>query len=649
MLYYLSRPLYPIQKPEEMRMWNYSFMFPSVMVLFTILFFYFSRPRLSIRMNRTYLGMLALEILIILFDILSSWADENYGRFAPWALYALNTAFFMLYFGRAFGFFRYTTDVLRLSGRRFTGLFLIPLALCEFTALSSFATGAIFSIQGGMYVRGPWYDMLFYGYLFYVLAGLGLLYWKRRTVNGQDLMGCLGFNVALLAGTVVRRLLPRLLVMNTFSLMGLLIIYMTYQNPDLYLCERGQAFNMRGFLMTLEEIVHRPDYHILGFVLRNYTNERNIYGGNQIDEAIARINLYLRQTFPACMPFYLRGGRFALLGAEKLDWEAVRSQLAERFQRQWAAESGTLYLQIGFVEIKAQSRLNSTDRVVNNMYIAMELVDGADLAAPHEVKMDAESIRQLDAEVDILRTLEEAIQTDSVEIFLQPVMDSATRRPVAAEALCRIRDRRGRVLPPSLFIPIAEKNGLIDKVGDIVFRKACAFIHEHDLKAMGLKWINVNLSPIQCLRRDLRDRLTGELEAYGIPAEMIHLEITEQSIIDYAMMKEQIEGLRGAGFRFVLDDYGSGYSNLTRVKHYPFIDIKLDMEVVWDYFKTRDSLLPHVVSAFRELGFTVTAEGIETGEMADALTGIGCNHLQGFLFDRPLPIDEFVEKYGHRS
>ena len=78
--------LYLLQKPEEMRMWNYSFMFPSVIVLFTILFVYFTRPRLSIRINRTYLGMLVLEILIILFDILSSWADENHERFAPWAL-----------------------------------------------------------------------------------------------------------------------------------------------------------------------------------------------------------------------------------------------------------------------------------------------------------------------------------------------------------------------------------------------------------------------------------------------------------------------------------------------------------------------------------------------------------------------------------
>ena len=95
----------------------------------------------------------------------------------------------------------------------------------------------------------------------------------------------------------------------------------------------------------------------------------------------------------------------------------------------------------------------------------------------------------------------------------------------------------------------------------------------------------------------------------------------------------------------MLDDYGSGYSNLTRVRHYPFVNIKLDMEVVWDYNREGDSLLPNIVKAFRQMGFSITAEGIETREMADALTEIGCDYLQGFLFDRPLPMDEFVEKY----
>lgn len=627
-------------------MWNYSFMFPSVLVLITLLFFYFTRPRLYIRMNRTFLTMLVLEMLIIAADILSSMVDENYARFSPWVLYVLNTAFFELYLVRAPMYFHFTANVLQLNGTRFMNLFLIPLALCEFAALSSFVTGALFTVRDGMYVRGPLYDLLFYCYLFYILAALCLLFWKRKAVKPRDLAGCLGFDIALLAGTIIRRLVPRLLVMNTFSLLGILIIYLGFQNPDRFLSERGQAFNMRGFVKVLDEAVRRPDYHILGFVIRNYTRERSILGGTQTDRAISQINQHLRKTFPACMPFYLRGGRFALLGPDRLDWEDIRQRLSDRFLQPWVTESGTVYLQVGFSEIKALPRLDTPDRIVNNLGLSLEIVSRPDSAIPHDRMMDAESVQKLDEDVDILRTLENAIQKDAVEVFLQPIYDGITRTIVAAEALSRIRDEGGRIIPPGLFIPLAERNGLIDLLGDIVFRKTCRFIREHDIEAMGLQWINVNLSPVQCLQRDLTARLTTILKDYDLPAEIIHLELTEQSIIDYTMMKEQIDGLREAGFCFVLDDYGSGYSNMTRVIQYPFVNIKLDMEIVWDFFKTRNSLLSHVVSAFKELGFSITAEGIETKEMADALTGIGCDYLQGFLFDKPLPIDAFVEKYG---
>ena len=625
-------------------MWDYSFMFPSVIILFTLLVFYFSRPRLSIRMNRTYLGMLLLEISIIGIDLLSSIADENYSSFKPWMLYVLNTAFFMLYLARAPLFFCYTTEVLRLRDKRLYCLFL-PFILCECAALSSFATGALFSIQNGMYTRGAAYDLLFYCYLFYILASLVLILLRSRTMKPRDIAGCLGFNVALLVGTVIRKLAPKLLVMNTFSLVGLLITYLSFQNPDRYLSERGQAFNIRGFALALEEVLQRNDYHILAFVIRNYNHERGIYGGVQTDRAIAMVNQYLRQKFPSCMPFYLRGGRFALLGPESLDWAGIHNRVSERFQSKWDTDSGSIFLHIGFSEIKAHPRLDSADRIVNNLNLALETVGGNDASAPNNLVMDTDSIQQLDEEIDILHTLENAIDREEVEIFLQPVYQSSTRSLIAAEALCRIHDESGRIIPPGLFIPLAEKSGLINQLGAIVFKKTCEFIHGHDMKALGLQWINVNLSPVQCLRLDLAEQLSGILKHYNLQAEQIHLEITEQSIIDYTLMKEQIDMLRRIGFHFVLDDYGSGYSNLTRVKHYPFWNIKLDMEVVWDYCKTRDTLLPHIVTAFKELGFSITAEGIETEAMADALAGIGCDYLQGYLFDKPLPVDGFVAKY----
>ena len=117
-------------------------------------------------------------------------------------------------------------------------------------------------------------------------------------------------------------------------------------------------------------------------------------------------------------------------------------------------------------------------------------------------------------------------------------------------------------------------------------------------------------------------------------------------MVDYALLQKQIQQMKQTGFQFVLDDYGSGYSNVSRLKRCPFINVKLDMEIVWDYYKSRDKILPSLVETFRQMGFSVTAEGIETLDMAEEMKKIGCDYLQGYCFDRPLPAVEFAKKYG---
>ena len=100
------------------------------------------------------------------------------------------------------------------------------------------------------------------------------------------------------------------------------------------------------------------------------------------------------------------------------------------------------------------------------------------------------------------------------------------------------------------------------------------------------------------------------------------------------------------GFKFSLDDYGTGYSNLVRLSDYPFANIKLDMSLVRSYSSGKGNLIPVVVRGLKDIGYTITAEGIETEEMAEDLRGIGADLLQGYLFSRPLPMDEFVRTYG---
>ena len=117
----------------------------------------------------------------------------------------------------------------------------------------------------------------------------------------------------------------------------------------------------------------------------------------------------------------------------------------------------------------------------------------------------------------------------------------------------------------------------------------------------------MNLSPIQCMHSGLPQLFASILQEYGVSPDQIHLEITEESMVNYSKQERQIEKLLQYGFQLALDDYGSGFSNLHQVKKYSFSHIKLDMKIVWDYVRDRDVLLPALVRAFRQMGLLSTS------------------------------------------
>ena len=255
-------------------------------------------------------------------------------------------------------------------------------------------------------------------------------------------------------------------------------------------------------------------------------------------------------------------------------------------------------------------------------------------------------IKGNEREAAIKRALIYAIDHNQVEVFLQPLISSCTGKLSGAEVLARIRDQEGQIISPALFIPIAEKNGKIHEIGELVFEKACELIRDGLLTKLGLSFINVNLSPMQFMRSDLAGRYSSIVREYKIDPKKIHLEITEESMVDDAFLQKQIQKLRDEGFSFVLDDYGKGYSNLSRLKQCPFTNIKLDMSIVWDYCKDPDEFLPSMIQAFKHMGFGITAEGIESDDMAKVMKDIGCDYLQGYHYSKPIPVDQFLEKYG---
>ena len=631
-------------------MWNYSFEIPTLAILAIILAFYFSRPRLSVRKNITFIYMIVIETLIIILDVIATEMDNDYASYSIILMKILNMLYFIAFFDRAYIMYLFSISVLKDSlqnGRLIKKLIIMPLIAGIIISIISMITGSadfpyvIFYINETGYHSGKLYNLLYACGFFYVLLALIAVFMFGRTLRRRrERYGILFYNLLIFAALIIRLIWPKYLVMDTFILIAILIVFLAFGNPDFHLDLRGNAFNRLALSEYLEENTGKLRLVPFGVVIRNYHEMRNLYESSQMEEGLIMIAKYLKRRSPKGILFYCRRGRFIILDQPGKDFREETKAITERFDHPWKSHSAELYLSAGFATFDSIDGNFSSEILLSTMLKALESVGGAELEEPLNVTED--DIKHTETERGIRQCIENALDGDGFELYLQPIIDAKTGKITGAEALSRIRDADGNIIPPGLFIPVAEKSGRINKLGELVFDRTCNYIKENPLEKMGIEWINVNLSPLQFLCTDLDERYSSIIEKYGIDPNTVHLEITEEAMIDGRFLQKQIKAMGEKGFLFVLDDYGTGYSNLSRLKKCPFINVKLDMSIVWDYCREPDDILPNMIQAFKNMGFSITAEGIEDEDMVNTMKNIGCDLLQGYYYSKPVPASELA-------
>ena len=192
---------------------------------------------------------------------------------------------------------------------------------------------------------------------------------------------------------------------------------------------------------------------------------------------------------------------------------------------------------------------------------------------------------------------------------------------------------------------LAEKTGIILRIGEFVFESVCKTLSEINLEECGIEKIDVNLSVTQCMQEILAEQILTIRKMYKVPTSVINMEITETAMAHTPeVLLKNIQKLVDAGIEFSLDDYGSGYSNMNYMLSIPFSMIKIDKGIVWTAAKNERAYLAlkSTISMISDLGMSVLAEGVETEEQAKWLTELGCDYLQGFYFAKPMPKQEFI-------
>jgi diguanylate cyclase (GGDEF)-like protein/PAS domain S-box-containing protein len=247
--------------------------------------------------------------------------------------------------------------------------------------------------------------------------------------------------------------------------------------------------------------------------------------------------------------------------------------------------------------------------------------------------------------LEIESKLRRALKHGELRVHYQPQLDMASGRIVGAEALLRWHEPERGMIPPGVFIPVAEDTGLISEIGAWVLQETCR---------QGRQWIelglppltlSVNLSPHQFRFNDIGATVKQALSASGFPPERLELELTESALMAREGEAAAIlDHLREQGVRLAIDDFGTGYSSLAYLKHFAIDVLKIDKRFIDDIPHKEDdkAITAAIVAMAHTLGFEVTAEGVETQEQLAFLRAQGCDRYQGYLASPAIPAEEFA-------
>lgn len=358
-----------------------------------------------------------------------------------------------------------------------------------------------------------------------------------------------------------------------------------------------------------------------------------------VSDEIMRI---MKKYHAQFMCYYNGDGKFAIELSKK--HFSFAHEIADEIGR---SIRQNIKMEIADFELEINTCLVSCPDDISDIRSLFMLISDLDLAESEGRVVSASSItgtREFIMKKEMSTIIERAIANHYFSVFYQPILDTATGRFTSAEALLRLRDPKYGYISPSVFIPIAEKTGAIHAIGSFVLEEVVKFIASPDFEPLGVDYIEINLSAMQCLRSDLAEEIISLTQKYDVDPAKINLEITETaSAYSQSRLYGNIATLAEHGFSFSLDDFGTGYSNLMRITSLPLDIVKLDRAfVLMEESGGHHVIISNLIGMLKNMNMKVLVEGVETDEMAKSFTDMGVDEIQGFYYSRPLTKSAYI-------
>lgn len=623
----------------------------ALLILFTIIISLQLRGMTRGRINRMFNSMIVLCIVSSVIDILRYILDGN-TAIPSWCKILITVLFFVF---RNCSFAAYCFYIISITdmwhkAKSKVQLYSmpVPFIVTALFALSAFFTKVPFYFdENGFFVVGTGIWIFYICNEIYGVYAVVSIFTFRKFIGNKKSLALLSTIIASFTAYLMTQRYPQFHMDMIFCSIGILFVMIVVQNPEVrldyqsglvrhatYIFETNRAFESEKPMILLiidirnyRELSHMLSYNRISEFIRNIGNRMRI-----IDEKL-KLNSEL---------YYIKDGRFRITFS-KLDEETVNKAVTaynNLFNSQMAFDDTNYELKSVICVVKCPENFNNIDALqefessLSEFEVPGTITTASDVLASDEYNV----IRHMDS------IIEKALLEDGLEVYYQPVKNTKTGKFDTAEALLRLYDGRYGYIYPEKFIAAAEKSGSIHRLGEFVLNEVCSFITTKEFAELSIDYISINLSVLQCLKKDFPDKVNQIVSKYEASPYKICFEVRESSATDFQkVFLDNIETLKKRGYEFALDDFGTGYSNITTFANSSLNIVKFDKEFVNKIYASRhEAIIRNYLELAKDLGKTVVVKGVENIELADRLTEMGCDMIQGFVFSKAVSVNEYI-------
>lgn len=499
-----------------------------------------------------------------------------------------------------------------------------------------------------VYTRGPLVLVLYALSLIYMVIAVYVLV-KNHTIIGTK--NCIYLSIAFIMvaiATVIQFIWPNFIVEMFCSSISCLVLALTVQAPEGRIHAGTGLYKTTAFQNDVR--IHKAlkkDFDVVFISITNMKSLLDILGFSELNKLIKTISgellRYCRRNRTETSLYYFENGSFAVIFTEKS--REVTIKTAQKFNAALLPNFTVNEMQL---KVMANVCVASFPEDIGEVEflvpfserLAQEAFTGDLLHAGNMfVKRDYEIARDMSAIIN------RCLTQNRITLCYQPVFDVQEDRYVSCEAFLRIDDAVYGSIPPLKMIEAAEKTGEIHGITTYVIEQACKLVADPNYFAMGIDYVEINLSPIQCMWDDFISVLLSTMENYGVLAEQICINVTDiDNTLIYSRMAENIAFLGQLGVRLYMDDFGAGVFEIERLTGLPLNGIKLDKEFVKTGTEGESNVvLKNTIKMLKDMGRRVVAVGVETPQMRRQLIDMGCTSLQGYYYCKPMQTEELIQ------